>query len=237
MSKMLRLLDQIKLEPRLITSLNPTGKVFWQDDFEQYTAAVTEKWTQNAGTISFDTTKPFRGKNAMKLLTGAVAGNVATAAKIFGLMPEERLGMEFWFLSQSGVANIRRIAFEIQYFDGTNIHYFSPFWVGTEGGLQQKWKYVGAAWAELDIPSGAQKLYVEAASPIWHHLKATVDVQKDEYLKLICDEKTFNLRGLDCTVDVDASLPQFYITIFIITETATAISLFVDDLILTDQEP
>jgi hypothetical protein len=225
------------VEPRLISSLSRTGRVYWQDDFEAYTSAVTEKWRQRVGTISLDTSRPFRGKACMKITTGAVLGNDVEADKYLGALPLGRLGWELWFLSQFGVANIHDIELGFYLYDGAYCHEAWVAWLGTVGTLQEKWQYINSEGDYTDIPNGTQKLYVESDLPIWHHFKLVVDFRTGKYVKLVCDDKTFDLSALSYHKTPDTTKPCIDVGAYIENATATAVSLYVDDVILTDQEP
>jgi hypothetical protein len=225
------------VEPRLISSLSRTGRVYWQDDFEAYTSIVTEKWIQTSGTISLDTSRPFRGKSCMKLTTGAVLGNDAQADKLLGALPLGRLGWELWFLSQSGVANINNLSFGFYLYDGAYVHDAEVKWLGTVGTLQEKWQYINSEGNYVDVSGGAQKIDVASAYAVWHHFKLVIDFNTEKYVKLICDNKTFDLSALSYYKLADTSRPCIDIWAYIENATATAVSLYVDDVILTDQEP
>jgi hypothetical protein len=76
------------IQERPITSRRRTGRAFFIDTFEHYTAAVTEKWAQLSGTIALATDYPKCGLNCMKLTTGNVIGNTAEARLILELSPK-----------------------------------------------------------------------------------------------------------------------------------------------------
>jgi len=224
------------IESRLLSSLNPTGVPFLQDDFEAYTTLLTEKW-RAGGTIALDTTAPFRGKTCAKLTTAAGVGTNASMNKDIGPIPKSRLGMELWFRSIAGVANIRYVRLEIYYFDGINSHHGGVQWVGTEVGvLMNKWQYLNSLGSYVDIPGGAQKIYVEATWPAYHHAKLVVDCAAEKYTKLVCDDKSFDLSTIPYHKTLSANGPIIIISLAVYTETATAIDLFVDDVILTHKE-
>jgi len=225
------------VEPRLISSISRTGRVYWQDDFEAYTSALTEKWAQVSGTIALDTTTPFRGKSCAKLTTGNVAGNEAKMEKFLGALPKGRFGYELWFKSVAGVANIRYLNLYFQYYDGAKKHVFAVRWIGTLTTLQQKWQYFDSTGSYVDIPNGAQKPRVESTDTVWHHVKLIGDFLGAKYVKLICNDKTFPLSTIPEYNTSDTTEPSLRLIASIVTETATAISLYIDDVIFTDQEP
>ena len=94
------------IEPRPITSRTRTGRAFFIDTFEEYTAIPTEKWYEHDGTIALVTDYPKQGKTCMSLTTGANATDDAQAILSMGAFPKSRFGMEFDFQCDEAVANI-----------------------------------------------------------------------------------------------------------------------------------
>jgi hypothetical protein len=225
------------VEPRLISSLNRTGRVYWQDDFESYTAAITERWIQTSGTIALDTGHPFRGKSCMKLTTAAGIGATAQASKYLPLPPTFRGGIEFWWQLQNAIADVDNIGFSFAYYDNTNVHQFTLLYLLTSGAGNQKWQYTDASNALTDVPSGAQIVKVAAADYAWHHVKATVDLVNNKYMKLYSDSLSWDLSSLSFQQTGNASAAIAFIGFATQAKTATAINLLIDDVIWTDQEP
>lgn len=228
------------IEPRLISSISRSGRVYYQDDFEQYTAALTEKWFINygaGGPSVLDTAFPFRGKTCAKIISGVLAGDKGTIDKPFGGTMLGTFGFEFWWFCKAGVANIRFINVDVRVADGANLHRANVRWVGTVGGvLTQKWQYLHSDGTFRDVPDGSQRLRVEAGDNHWHHFKFTFDLINNRYLKFVSSHLQMNLSTLPSYSEINTATPIVGFYIEIENETAAAQNLFVDDVVFTDSE-
>jgi len=232
---------QENIEGRFITSIARTGKVILLDGFEQYTSAVTEKWKQAAGTIALDTAYPYMGTRCMKETTGTAAGDGANALRRMGYFTKGRQGLELYWMSMSGVANIRSVKFEIVIRDGAKLTAFMAKWLGE---ANKKWQYLASDNTLRDITdaaavaSAAQDLFVESTDIVWHRFKLVVDFNTARYVRLISDWNEYNLSDLSGYNPVDTQTPFAYTGCEIVNAVdAAARDLYVDNVIWTIDEP
>ena len=218
-----------------ITSRQRTGRAFLVDTFEDYTAVITEKWRQLTGTIALDTDYPKQGKSCMSLTTAAGVGETANTTFYIGAFPKSRFGIEFEFQCGETVTNITSFLCQILYYDGTQYIQTHVKWLGTN---QLKWQYYSSAGAYIDISSGDQELdFVATDQPLYNNLKFVADMKNEEYVKLICNEKEFDLSGIAARTGADASAPRLAVTLVVTNAVIGARTLRVDNVILTDEEP
>lgn len=231
----IRILENIEARP--ITSRQRTGRAFLIDTFENYTTAATEKWKQISGTIALATDYPKQGKKCMTLTTGTTAADTSDASRYMGAFPKGRFGIEYDFFSSSAVANITRLRTQIIYYDGTDKLTALIQWLGT---TNKKWQYWNTTAGYADISGGTQNIYVESTYvPCYHNLKFVADFKTEKLVKLICDEKELDLSTLSMDSTSETSIaPMLAVSISIVNATSTtARVLYVDNVILTDQEP
>jgi hypothetical protein len=228
------------IQQRPITSRQRTGRAFFIDTFEHYTAAITEKWTSTVGTVALATDYPKDGLQCMKLTTGAVLGNQADAYLYMGPPPKGRFGVEFDFALADAVAGVAVIQLNVKYDDGGSCYQGRLKYLGPTA----KWQFLNNAGADEDIDGGAQSFTV--GSKVWHNLKAVFDFAALKYVKLLVDELDFVREGVTprfVTGDGDlydigiSTLPYLYVQILIETAAAAAKTLTVDNFILSDMEP
>ena len=97
------------VEGRPITSRRRTGRALLVDDFEGYTALITEKWSDAQGTVTLDTAFPKQEKSAMKMVTGDADNALGEATLWLGTYPRSRFGIELEFNVMDLIANVFHI--------------------------------------------------------------------------------------------------------------------------------
>ncbi len=113
--------------------------------------------------------------------------------------------------------------------------------VGAKPGIDPQWfgrRYDdGSTEGFQDIPDGHQKLcYNETFDKInWHYLRFLVDSSRREYVELQCNERTFNLRGIQPTL-ADA-YPRIWsllnLALWLEADTNRRCFLFVDSAVIS----
>jgi hypothetical protein len=226
------------IQERPITSRQRTGRAFFIDTFEHYTAAISEKWMKDGSvageTLALATDYPKCGLNCMKLTTGVGIGDYVEAQYWEGLPPPGRFGLECEFQSFNTAVNTLALFFKIQYFDGTNVTDAEVKWLGE---ANKKWQYQDSGAVLRDITGGAQDIYIEAADLIYHNLKLVVDVPAAKYVSLVCDDKKFDLSAYAIKVAASAIPTHLRFCIYIASAAVAAAIMRVDNVVLTDMEP
>ena len=223
------------IEPRPITSRTRTGRAFLIDTFEEYTTAITEKWVQTEGTIALATDFPKQGKSCMSLTTGATAADPSMASLYLGCPVKTRIGLEFDFQVSSLMANVRDLSLNLYYYDGVLEQASSVKYLGS---TDIKWQYkdFGAGW--VDVVGGSQNIYFSATTPIWHNVKLVVDLKKEVYVKMFCNQLELDLANIGYNRNVNASATHLRVDIGVTNETTAASRIMrIDNVILTDEEP
>ena len=223
------------IEARPITSRTRTGRAFLIDTFEEYTAAVTEKWVQRFGTLGLATDFPKQGKSCMSLTTGATAADVAHASVFIGCPIKTRIGIEFDFMCNSLMADVTALFIGLIYYDGTESHDASVKYLCS---TDIKWQYQSSPATWTDITGGSQNIYFSISGHVWNNVKFVADIKAEEFVSLSCNELDLDLSGLNIVSGANPSAPYLDITFGIINEnTGAARVLRVDNVILTDEEP
>jgi len=226
-----RILENIQSRP--ITSRRRSGRVFFVDTFEDYTALLSEKWRLGTGTQELSTEHPKQGKQSIKMTTGDQINNLSQPELYLGLVPPGRYGLELEIMSQAGAANIKELYIQLCMFDGAKYHMPLITWLGE---ANKKFQYMNSGGGFTDI--GDFDLYVEGSYLCYHNWKLVVDYKKGEYVKFICDHKEYDLKGIAYKIDNSAQAPKLCVFIRLKNAVTTAARIcYVDNVILTDQEP
>jgi len=217
-----------------------TGAVFHIDDFENYNSVITEKWVIDGTAASgftgvLATDYPLQGKYCVKLTTGTTANDYVNMYLYKGMFRlEEKLGLEFAWQSPSTATNIQYVQAYFENYDGTDVYQAAVKWLGT---TNLKWQYRNSVGSFADVTDGSHNLHVAATTqPSYHHVKFVVDFKNSEYVRLMCDDKEFDLSGLGIGKSASATTPQLRMYIECATDTTTAVVMRVDGVVLTYKE-
>jgi len=228
---------------------DPRGKVIFFDDFEDLNA-ITARWQTGDGTSgsnSKSNTYAFEGQYSLKITTGASADDAQSAKYIAGTYnlgssgSPQRLGFYFKFLIKEALANTKSIDIIIRKYDGSTKKEAKLRWLGTDATAKEKWQYYDSSGSFSDVDDSS---YVSSASQeivdniaAWHWAKLVVDFENKKYVRLICDDKFFKLEDLSIYSTADTSTkPRLEFEIMLTTETENAISIYIDNSIVTLEE-
>jgi len=219
---------------RLISSWHPTGKVLFQDDMESLIADASNHYRGIfgvGGAVERANDRSFHGQYALKLTTSALATATATAIAYLCLPNyQTRIGLELKFISDAEEPNLEYIRFALVRYDGEYHHEANFIYYG----VLREWRRFDRG--AIEVPVFDQWLNVSATEPSWNGMKMIVDFEKDTYDTFICNEKSIDLKGEPLYVTPETTIPpELVIYMEIMTKTDTSISMWVDDLILTDE--
>jgi hypothetical protein len=216
---------------------NLQGALIWEDDFEDYTSAISEKWKID-GTVTSSTDYPLFGKYCAKATTGVNANDEVVMRLLRTANAKGRIGLEINWMSQAGATNLKFVKLIIQPYDGVNVHTSAVRWLGE---TNKKWQYSSdnqATWT--DITDGAQNLYVESEFIIYHNVALVIDSNKDKFVKLICDGKTWDLSSINVFSAASTTFTNVILASFTASNAITGVSgrvIYIDDFSLTEGEP
>jgi len=170
---------------RLITSLSPTGKVVFQDDFE----AEVLKWDaviSGTGTIARNTTHAFDGGASLKITTSAGENDYTEAVRFVGLdfYKKSPLGLEAWWCAAT-MADGQDMQMGFEWGDGVKIYSaYLRYERGT--GWQVKDRTNWRTFSTTPIIRHGS--YYE-----YNYIKLIADLVKERYIKAIINGVEFDI--------------------------------------------
>lgn len=222
------MLDLGELAVRLgsIDIFDRRGTVICLDDFE----SPQLKWYPSTimdGAVILDTTYPKSGSQNVKLSTGAVATGSGQIDRGFVPLQSMRIGSEISFYAPSTLTTFHCA---IVNYDGVNY-----------------------AIAEIKFDFATKKVYyldennayVEKAellgfisrATIYHPVKLVVDLDDLEYVRLIYGDTEYDLSDISLYSVADTTLPYFLARYRCVYASGAGSSIYLDDFILTMDEP
>ncbi len=221
--------DNAELAARLgsIVTFDRRGDVVWLDDFEDN----IDKWevmTLGIGAAVVLSNEAARnGSRSAKLTTGPAIDNYAIIIKHLPYPALSKVGFEISFTIDE---DLNHLFHSLMLLDGTNRYIGS---IDYRPDVDELYYYDDAGAPQL-IASG---LNLAASIYHFHTMKLVVDIATMRYVRLILDERTYDLSNYLMQPILDATLPTMWAYFASFTGVAANQSIYVDDAIVTQNEP
>ncbi len=224
-----KLTDMGELAARLgsIVTHDRRGDVVWLDDFEDN----INKWivggtgTGWAGALSTDYAK--HGAKSAKLTTGDAVNNTALLSRYFAVSALRKLGIECSFILNYDLSFGQIL---IQNTEAALSHQ-GQIRIYPSGG---ELKYLDGDGNWQSIATG---LLPVASLNIFHVMKLVVDFELNKYVRLIFNNHEYDLAGIDLFPLNVALYPIAEVELRGVNGVAANTSFYVDDAIITQNEP
>lgn len=201
----------------------PSGIVVCQDGFED----PPLKWIVGAagGTIARDSSMAYSGGRSLRIQTLPVIDNQGRAVRYFSRLSNEKIGLEFWFHSDDSGTDYVVARFDLQ--DGVTGWYAEMHIDPTSGEIE-------IYTAEGLVSVG----YVDRfrRPDAWIHFKITMDFEKHTYGWVSIANKRVVLTDYVIRNAPDTSRATFGVGIGLATTEAAVKTLYIDDVLITNNE-
>jgi hypothetical protein len=203
------------------------GDVVWWDDAECGAAKWSATLIGVNASFGADTARARNGRSSYKLRPGDAIGDVTTATHMQPISQHSRYGFEFSF-SYDG--NIPYVDWWHRHFDGAAYMDFRVRW---DGNLKQL-QYEPAGGGFTAFASGVD-LY--AAPTLFHTGKMVIDPLGGSYHRFILNDVSYDMH-LFTGASTPSVVPVHHeLVIRAFNNSGFAQSVWVDDIILTENEP
>jgi hypothetical protein len=207
---------------------NRSGDVLHIDDFE----AGVEKWPTDSldgtGAAAYLSLAEARsGLFSYRLVGGSTATGRTRIAHTMPFPVLSRLGLEYSFNLPGSFGSI---AINMRVFDGTNVTEYELRY--TDTGDQLAYLDSGGTYTNI-----TPTISLNIGTPLFHNWKLVVDATAGQYVKLLLNASTYDLSGIGARVTASATAPIFQPRATIISRAGQNDSMYVDDAIVTQNEP
>lgn len=221
--------DQAELAARTgsINTFHRGGNVLWSDDFEAATINWLPTTSGTGSSVTLSTTERRNGAQALLLTGGSDLSRLAQIGKTWGPPSGDQVGFEFSFITTTIPSFIR---LRISFFDGTN-----------QTNFQVMIDYDSAIVSVLNSAGGQTTVVDPLAlgidpNPI-NTFKLVVNQSTGNYVRLFLNNRTADLSEIAGEQSASASNPVLQAFIRLVSTPADNDTAFIDDFILTHQEP
>lgn len=221
--------DNAELAARLnsVDTYDRRGNVILIEDFE----AATLKWVTStvgvgaAANLSAAWAK--RGSTSCILTAGAGAAGNAQIARYVPVLNAGKIGGEISFTIDPDTT---LIYFVIAYYDGANT--YQAYMMYDHANTRLRYRAAGGAFVTLVDP-----LILDDQYNIFHSIKVVLDINLMEYVRVIVDNTQTSMAGIQSYNLISAFNPIIIYWVHHASDNAAAKSIYVDDFILTQNEP
>lgn len=208
-------------------SFDRRGNVIWLDDFENN----INKWVQYAvgtgGSIGLSNGAARNGAMSAKLITPSDALLAARLYRDF-LYPEVgKIGGEISFTINN---NLDFFQLGLQFWTETKYTHSLLRYLPSEKALY----YVDSTSVLKVILSNANLF---ATTPLFHTLKLVVDIKTDKYVRALLDSYYVDMSEIACPTSTGVYTKDFNCQITAMGKAGLNVTIYVDDFILTQNEP
>lgn len=221
--------DMAELAARLgsIVTFDRNGDVIWMDDFE----SNLEKWSHvTSGTgalVELSAAAARNGGLSCLLKTGDAVNNLATIIHLGPPPVKSKVGLEVSFTVDD---DLNYIYFRMLCYDGTNIHEINIRYDPANTTLA--YRDSAGDWQNITTT-----LHLQEGSSMFHTIKIVVDLVNEEYCYIILDNINYDLSGIAYRLTGSEAAPSLYIDVRAYAGVDDNVSVYIDDVIITQNEP
>lgn len=221
--------DMGELAARLgsIDTFDRGGDIVWLDDFESDVLKWRIRSDGDRGSVVSSAESARSGGFSAKLTTGDQVNDWVRIDHHFGSPTVSRIGFEISFtlndnfsylevIGQAAFDELVRV-FRVQYYPATDT---------------LRYQITGGGWAVLTT-----SLNLYAQTYMFHTLKVVLDLDTNEYVRLIINDTLYPVAGIACFTFGGPPGAEVIAGIQVFTAVASNQSNYVDDAIITQNEP
>lgn len=203
------------------------GNVVWLSGFEDGIVGFTTATSGTSAAVELSTATARSGAYSCKLTAGSTVSKLAGIVKNIPYPVLSKFGGEVAF---TWSISIDFLLLDIWLYDGTNYTVFEIKFDETLGKIY----YYNAAGGYTEIvalPAWATN------TKLFHIAKLVVDLDARKYVRLIVDGNLYSLAGISAYTTASAVEPYLIFAIYNVGPGATNPALYVDNMIITQNEP
>ncbi len=222
-------LDHAELAARLgsINRFDRRGHVVWMDNFEAPKLKWSTYTTGTGGKVQLSTEYSRSGSQSCMMKTGDAVSNYAYMRHHEPLPTLTRLGLEVSFTMPTTAT---QIYWSITVYDGDNEHTARVYYYTATGKLE-------LLGENNSIVQFATKKRPYEIAGKFNTIKLVMDYGKEEYVRFIFNEETFDISSYRYAKGHNTTPPDTLLIIQIQAAENAASTMYIDDVIFTQNEP
>jgi hypothetical protein len=218
-----------------IDSFDRRGNVLWFDDFEN----GLNKWhstSPHTGKTELRTTTARNGALSLYMETYPSSEATRSITRYLPYPVLSRVGLECSFAALGDLgadtAGNGRVIQEIRFFDGSKCYTFSSYYHGGD-----RYEIVIVDKDAGDVVLRTKRFFHDGGYTTFDTFKLVADLPNKKYARLLVDDDVFSLGEYQPQEISDSSAPHLEIWILLTTYRNFPAWIYVDDVIVTQNEP
>lgn len=208
-------------------SYDRRGNVVWAEDFADGAAAWSLDGSGTGHSEVLSAARAYSPPYSVHLTAGSDGTMQANVLRRTPVQVLGKIGLEAaWNVGAAPVY----VQVQLSYYDGSYAHVFRVRWNSVDNDLE--YMDQDQAWQDLD-----DDYHVQVESAAWNILKVVGDPSTDEYVRVLAGKDTYVLEGVPCWVPASATYPSVFSGVVVYTTAGNNGHAYVDDIILTQNEP
>jgi len=229
MARIFGQIDQGELAARLgsIDTFDRRGNIVWMDDFEGTCLNWYASGIGAGHSETLSAARSWTGSQSVKLVTGAVANSAAYIRKTLSAPMDTCVGVEMHMFPASSNA-----IFLLYLYGYTGTREYQAMLTYDPDGY--KLSYMNSAGDDVELDT---TVAWDSVNAHWVPIKLVIDWDNLEYKRILIGQSEHDLTGTAMQSTGSGTLPIIKIWLYWYTEAAAAKTLYIDNVIVTQNEP
>lgn len=210
-----------------IKNFEHRGQVVWMDDFEGSVLRFESTLVGAGAAVALSTAQSLSGIQSVKITSGTGHLGHATIYRYLSAPRSTKVGLEFAFTTQTNISYITAYA---TIYDGSDL---VRGWFKVDYSTGHIY-YRNSAGTWVDTGFDAQ---LTNNDRLFRRLKFVFDYSTQEWVRAFFDNEIFDMSGIAMQTSSSATLKQLYVAIALYGDEAHNCFSYVDDVIVTHNEP
>jgi len=203
------------------------GDVLWMDDFNDGIHKWVVELTEDRGTVTWEGNHSRNGGFCVKLTTGDTFEDLVRILRRMPIAVVSKMGLEVSFVTHGLLGDVY---FEMLLYDGTYAHNVAVYWRRADS----QWIYTDADGNEAPL---LPLMKLTETDYTFHTMKLVADFTTHYFQYLIVDNTIFDMSTIPYKYGLDDTAPCFIIYIHCTNHSEDEVTVYVDDVIVTQNEP
>ena len=217
-----------------LPSIDRLGQVVFVNGFEGNLAPFETGLGGTGAAAALSAARARNGSNSLLLTGGSDGDRRADFTRRMPLAVVSRLGVELSFILPG---TIDYWYLQLIHFDGANANTYAVAWDDANDRLMRLSSDSTFPLPLTSFTSFATGINLFAAASMWHDAKLVLDLITGRYVRFRLNNVTYDLSAFSAVVAVNAALPRLEWFFLLRSRSTFNDQIYVDDFILTQNEP
>ena len=222
-------IDNAELAARLfsINTYVRSGSIVWMDDFEDNINHWCKTAVGTGASVVLSDEAARNGKYSAKMTTPSDTADYCSLQRAIGMLNTSKIGFELSYADQD---DNTRLSIMIAIYDGTT-EYYGILRISEAAGTLEIWDDIINNYVTLDT------LTIDSEICTWNTMKLIIDMDSLYYVRGYFNNEEYDLTAYRLRDVALATSPRIAVAVLLHRTVADNYHVYVDDAIITQNEP